>query len=77
MTEPDELAVRAYELPCPDCGKISRKSFIELEMNPRLSCDHCGVSIRVADYYGRARLEQILIGLGRHGFILHDREKDK
>ena len=77
MPETDIYSIRIYELPCPECGKVFLKSFIQLEMEPRLPCDHCGISIRVTDYYSRARLEGILKGLGRSGFILRERDKDK
>jgi predicted RNA-binding Zn-ribbon protein involved in translation (DUF1610 family) len=45
MSGPNELQVRVYELPCPECGKVSRKSFLQLETEDRLPCDHCGISI--------------------------------
>jgi hypothetical protein len=75
MALPDQLAIRRFELPCTECGKISHKSFLQLEMEDRLPCDHCGVSIRVTDYYGRPALEAILKSLGRSRFILRERKK--
>jgi uncharacterized Zn finger protein len=77
MTIPDQLEVRRYDLPCPSCSKVSQKSFIQLETQPRLSCDHCGIAIRVSDYYSRAKLEDILKTLGRSGYILRERDRDR
>ena len=75
MSEPDELQRRAHNLRCAECGKISKKSFLQLEMEDRLPCDHCSVSIKVTDHYGQAELAAILISLGRTRFILRQREK--
>lgn len=72
---PDVYSIRIYELPCTECGKVSRKSFIELETKDRLPCDHCCIPIEVANYYTRAKLQEIIEGLGRHGAILRERKK--
>jgi len=66
-----------YDLPCLECGKVSRKTLVELAAEPRLRCDHCLVSIRVADHDGQAQLEAIAEGEGRIGSIIRDLEKDK
>ena len=55
----DQWSARVYDLPCAGCGQISHKSFIELETEDRLPCDHCGVSIKMTDYYGTAELDAI------------------
>lgn len=75
MSVIDPLQMHIFVLPCAECGKVSHKSFLDLEMENRLPCDHCGVSISVTDYYGKADLEAFLQGLGRSGFILRDRHK--
>lgn len=75
MSPIDPLQARTFDLPCSECGKISHKSFLELETKDRLSCDHCGISIKVADYYGNAELEAFLKSIGRSGYILRQRNK--
>lgn len=71
----DPLQMSIFVLPCSKCGKVSRKNFLELEMEDRLPCDCCGALINVADYYGKADLEAFLESLGRSGFILRNRHK--
>ncbi len=71
------MPIPVYDLPCSACGKVSRKSLVQLETKPRLPCDHCGVSIRVADYYGQAKINALAEREGRFGSILRDRQKDK
>ena len=66
-----------YDLPCPECGKISRKTLVQLATVPRLPCDHCPVSIRVADHYGQAELDALAQSEGRIGSIIRDLKKDK
>jgi hypothetical protein len=75
MSAPDKWSVRIYALPCTECSKISHKSFIQLETEDRLPCDHCGVSIKVTDYYGFDELDAIAKGLGSVGHILRKRKK--
>jgi DNA-directed RNA polymerase subunit RPC12/RpoP len=75
MSVPDKWSVRIYKLPCAGCGEESQKSFIELEINDRLRCDHCGVSINVTDYYGTAELDAIAKSLGSDRHILRQRKK--
>jgi hypothetical protein len=78
-TEPGtpDLEISRYELPCRECEKVSLKSFIQLEMSARLPCDHCAVPIPVSNYYGQSQLAAILDALGRTGYILRSRERDK
>ena len=66
-----------YELPCPECGKVSRKSFRQLETEDRLPCGHCGIGIKVADYYGQAELYAIAVSLGSPNVILRERKKSE
>lgn len=66
------LAVPMFALPCPKCGKVAHKSFIELEMNDAIACE-CGHAVVVADYYGMAQLETILKSFGGIGFNLRKR----
>ena len=75
MTEPDELQLRIYELFCPECHHMSHKALLELIHSARLPCDHCGISINLARDYGKARLEEILVGLGRRNFAIPDNKK--
>lgn len=73
----DVLTVRVFPLRCPECGKVSHKSFIELEMNDRLPCDHCKLVFNINDQYGHRELEAFLQSIGRKGFILRqNREFD-
>lgn len=65
----DELAERRYPVGCPECGKVSLKSIVQLEVMDKVPCDFCGVGINTAVEYGPARLEEILKGLGRPGSI--------
>lgn len=67
------LTVPMFALPCTKCGKVSHKSFIELELNDRIPCPACSSAINVADYYGLAELETILKSLGGSGFTLRKR----
>jgi hypothetical protein len=75
MSGPDKWSVRIYSLRCTGCGQVSLKSFIELEANDRLPCDHCGVSINVANDYGDAELDALAKSLGSSGHILRQRKK--
>ena len=74
MTE-DFYTRPQFDLPCKECGKVSRKHFLELETKDRLPCNFCGISIKVADHYGQAELGAILQSEGRSGYILRDRQK--
>jgi len=75
MSGADKWSVRAYDVRCSGCGQVSKKSFIELEVNDLLSCGHCGASINVARDYGPARLKAIAESLGSVGHILRERKK--
>lgn len=72
---PSNLDLPSFELPCPECGKKSLKSFMQLEMNNRLPCDHCRITIKVADYYGKPELEALAVRLGYSGFIVGESKK--
>jgi hypothetical protein len=75
MSAPDALSIPVYELPCTECRQVSHKSLIQLITEDRLACDHCGNSIVVAREYGKPRLEEILISLGRRGFTIPEKKK--
>ncbi len=75
MSPPDELQLRIYPLLCPECEHVSHKHLLELIHSARLPCDCCGRSINLAREYGKARLEEILVGLGRRGFVIPDNKK--
>lgn len=75
MSYPDELQLRIYPLLCPECEHISHKYLLELILSARLPCDRCGISINLAREYETARLEEILIGLGRRRFAIPDNKK--
>lgn len=75
MPAPDELQLVIYPLLCPGCGHMSHKYLLELILSAKLPCDSCGVSINLASEYGKARLEEILVGLGRRGFVIPDNKK--
>jgi len=75
MAVPPRAEIPQFELPCTECGKKSLKSFIQLEMKDRLPCDHCGVSIKVADYYGQPELQALAVSLGYKGFIVGESKK--
>jgi len=77
MSHADQWNSPIYALPCPECGKVSHKSFLQLETEDRLPCDHCPVSINVADYYGSAELYAIAVSLGSPNVILRERKKSK
>lgn len=62
-------------IPCGHCGKVSRKSILELETKDSLPCDFCGFPIKVTDHYGQAEIAALLERLGRPGYILRDRQK--
>lgn len=66
------LAAPMFALPCTKCGKVSHKSFIDLETQDDIACS-CGASIHVADYYGISELETILKSFGGAGFSLRKR----
>jgi len=71
----DELLVRRYPLLCPECKHVSHKALLELIQSAKLPCDGCGFPINLASEYGKPRLEEILIGLGRRGFVIPDNKK--
>ena len=75
MSGPDELQLRIYPLLCPGCGHVSHKHLLELIHSARLPCDSCRRSVTIAGEYGKPRLEEILIGLGRRGFAIPDNKK--
>lgn len=63
-----------FALPCTKCGKVSHKSFIELELNDTIPCPSCGSNINIADYYGPTELDTILKSLGGSGLTLRKRK---
>jgi hypothetical protein len=71
----DELQLRIYPLTCPECEEVSHKALLELIHATMLPCDFCLRSINLASEYGKPRLEEILIGLGRRGFVIPDNKK--
>lgn len=71
----DLLAQPVFPLRCPECGKVSQKSFIELEMNDRLPCNHCAITFNINDQYGNGQLEAFIKAFGRSGFILRQNRK--
>lgn len=71
----DIYTVKEYDIPCGHCGKVSRKSILELETKDSLPCDFCGFPIKVTDHYGQAEIAALLERLGRPGYILRDRQK--
>jgi hypothetical protein len=71
----DELQLPIYPLGCPECGHVSHKNLLQLIHKDRLPCDSCRISINVAREYGKPRLEEILIGLGRRGFTIPDKKE--
>lgn len=71
----DDLQLRIYPLLCPECQNVSHKTLLELIQSARLPCDHCGISVNLAREYGKARLEEILVSLGRRGFTIPDNKK--
>jgi hypothetical protein len=75
MSAADELQLRIHPLFCPECDHVSHKYLLELIQTARLPCDSCGLSINLAGEYGKPRLEEILIGLGRCGFVIPDNKK--
>lgn len=70
----EPLTIAMFALHCGACGKVSHKSFIELELNDTIDCS-CGSKIVVADYYGQSELETILKSFGGVGFSLRKRTK--
>lgn len=68
------LGVAMFNLACPKCGKMSHKSFIELELNDEIPCS-CGHSIHVANQYSFSVLETILKSLGGDGMTLRKSNK--
>ena len=75
MSSINPYTIKNLKLSCSECGKVSYKNFLEIESKVNLPCDYCGISIKVADQYGRSKLEEILQGLGRSGYILSDSNK--
>ena len=72
---PGVLTAQIFPLRCPECGKFSHKSFIELEMNDRLPCGVCGTVFNINDQYGHGELEVFLKEMGRSGYILRQNRK--
>lgn len=75
MTENNQLAAKIFPLRCAECLEVSHKSFLQLEMEDRLPCDSCGISIKVANQYGNTELYAFLESISRPGAIL--RQKDE
>ena len=71
----DVLGVPIFPLVCPECGQVSHKSFIQLEMNDRLPCDACGVTFNINHQYGHGELKMFLEALGYSGFVLRQQRK--
>lgn len=71
----DILDKQIFPLICPTCGKVSHKSFIQLEMNDRLPCGVCGDIFNINSQYGNGELKVFLEALGYSGFILRENRK--
>jgi transcriptional regulator with XRE-family HTH domain len=69
------LAVKAFPLICPECNKVSHKSFIELEANDVLPCDFCGVIFNINHQYGNGELKMFLESFGGSGMSLRENRK--
>lgn len=68
----DVLGKPIFPLRCPECGQVSHKSFIQLEMNDRLPCSSCGITFNINGQYGNGELKMFLEALGYSGFILRE-----
>lgn len=71
--EVSSLLEPMFAVACTKCGKVTHKSFIELETNDTIPCPGCGIELIVSDYYGPAILEAILKGFGGAGMTLRKR----
>lgn len=71
----DVLTVPVFPLRCPECGEVSHKSFVELEMYDRLPCGKCGITFNINNQYGNGELKMFMEALGRSGFILRQNRK--
>lgn len=71
----DILGKQLFPLVCSECGKVSLKSLIELEMNDRLPCGVCGITFNINSQYGNGVLNDLLKTLGYDGFMLRQRRK--
>lgn len=60
----DPVTLAVFGFSCPSCKQDFRKSLVELILNT-FPCPGCGVDITVSDYYGRAELEEFIMGTGR------------
>lgn len=69
------LTTKIFPLICPQCHKVSHKSFIELEANDTLPCDCCGVVFNINDQYGHGELKMFLESLGGSGISLRQNRK--
>jgi transcriptional regulator with XRE-family HTH domain len=69
------LAVKAFPLICPECNKVSHKSFMELEANDNLPCDFCGVIFNINHQYGNGELKMFLESFGGSGMSLRENRK--
>jgi hypothetical protein len=68
----DELTKRIYPVTCPECQHISHKALLELIHCAHPPCEACRAPINLAREYGKARLEEILLGVGRRGYTIPD-----
>ena len=71
----DVLGAPIFPLVCPECHKVSHKSFVELEMHDRLPCGTCGVVFNINNQYGHGELKMFLEALGYRGFSLRQQRK--
>lgn len=77
MAMPGDVDLPNYPLACleAECLHVSHKALMELVLEDRLPCARCTISIEVARQYPHARLQEILVGLGRSGALIPKRKK--
>ena len=77
MSVNDPFNVAIFPLFCPECQKVSHKTFVELEMNDRLPCGVCGIPFNISSQYGNGELKMFMESIGSNGYILRrDRKFD-
>ena len=75
MSVLDPFNVPIFPLICPECHKVSHKTFIELEMNDRLPCGVCGIPFNINSQYGNGELKMFMESIGSKGYILRRQRK--
>ena len=66
----DLLSLAVFPILCPGCQKNFHKSIIDLVASDTVACNSCGLSVKVADYYGMPDLKKFLEENGYQNFIL-------